>query len=247
MPLPVSRACFVLILTGAACAKPPAGAPEPLARTDTVYVDRMITRIDTVADPDTRQRLSQIEAEVLSRDARIQVLEDQLSEARREVVRTMARSQTVASRAEAASGIAEAELAIQTLRTAAGRRPAPEADQADRLRRESSSEFEKGNFGGALYLASQARNLAGQGTDRFSRAEAETLRPGETQFLVPLRLRSTSRSNVRDGPGTNFRVLFTLDAEQPVTGLSYVEGWVRITNEQGREGWIARSLVQSRN
>jgi len=244
----LSLATLVLILSGAACAKAPqASAPEPVVIHDTVYVDRAVTRIDTVADPDTRQRLSQIEAEVLARDARIQVLEEQLEEARREVVRTMARSQTVASRAEAASGIAEAELAIRTLRTAAGRRPAPEASQADRLLTESNGEFEKGNFGGALYLASQARLIAGQGTDRFSRTEAENLRPGETQFQVPLRLRSTSRANVRDGPGTGYRVLYTLDAEQPVTGSSYVEGWVRITDVQGRSGWIARSLVQSRN
>jgi len=244
----LSRAALVLILPGAACAKAPQGsAPEPAVIHDTVFVDRPVRRTDTVADPETRQRLSQIEAEVLARDARIQVLEDQLEEARREVVRTMARSQTVASRAEAASGIAEAELAIRTLRTAAGRRPAPEVAPAERLLAESNGEFEKGNFGGALYLASQSRVIAGQGTDRFSRTEAENLRPGETQFQVPLRLRSTSRANVRDGPGTGYRVLFTLDAEQPVTGSSYVEGWVRITDEQGRSGWIARSLVQSRN
>jgi hypothetical protein len=159
----------------------------------------------------------------------------------------MARSQMVASRAEAASGIAEAELAINTLRTAAGRRPAPEVAQAERLLQQSSGEFENANFGGALYLASQARVIASQGTDRFSRTEAEDLRPGETQFQVPLRLRSTTRSNVRDGPGTGFRVLFTLDADQRVTGLSYVGGWIRISDEQGRSGWIARSLVQPRN
>jgi len=247
MRLPVSFALPFLALMGVACARPGSGAPEPVAHMDTVYVDRVVTTVDTVADPDTRQRLTQIEAEVLTRDARIQVLEDQLEEARREVVRIMARSQTVASQAEAASGIAEAELALRTLRTAAGRRPAPEIDQVEGLLQDSNSEFDKGNWGGALYLASQARTAAVQGTDRFSRTEAESLRPGETQFVVPLRLRSTTRSNVRDGPGTNFRVLFTIDAEQPVTGLSYVEGWVRITDDQGRRGWIARSLVQSRN
>jgi hypothetical protein len=242
------HAVLALILAGAACAKPPQqSAPEPVVRHDTVYVERTVTRIDTVADPDTRQRLSQIEADVLAREARIQVLEDQLEEARREVVRNMARSQTVASRAEAASGIAEAELAVRTLRTAAGRRPAPEVAQAERLLQQSNGEFENDNFGGALYLASQARLIAAQGTDRFSRTEGEHLRPGETQFQVPLRLRSTTRANVRDGPGTNYRVLFTLDAEQPVTGSSYVEGWVRVTDDQGRSGWIARSLVQARN
>jgi hypothetical protein len=234
-------------MVSAACAPRPAPTPEPVVRYDTVYVDRTVTRVDTVADPDTRQRLSQIEADVLAREARIQVLEDQLEEARREVVRNMARSQTVASRAEAASGIAEAELALRTLRTTAGRRPAPEVAEADRLLQLSNGEFKNDNYGGALYLATQARSAAAQGTDRFTRAEGEPVRPGETYFQAPLRLRSTTRANVRDGPGTTYRVLFTLDAEQPVTGTSYVEGWVRITDEQGRTGWIARSLVQARN
>jgi hypothetical protein len=236
-----------MLLLGAACAKPPEHAPEPVVRYDTVYVDRAVTQVDTVADPDTRQRLSELEAEVLARDARIQVLEDQLEEAYREVVRNLARSQTVASRAEAASGMAEAELALRTLRSAAGRRPAPEIAQAERWLQQSNGEFQNDNFGGALYLASQARLVAAQGTDRFSRMERESLRPGETAFQVPVRLRSTTRANVRDGPGTTYRVLFTLEANQPVTGSSYVGGWVRVTDAQGRSGWIARSLVQARN
>lgn len=241
-----SRAALLLVLPGMACATAPPGgaAPSPAAVRDTVVVTRL--RVDTVVDPETRQRLSQVEVEVLARDARIQILEDQLEEARREVVRTMARSQTIASLAEAASGIAEAELAIRTLQTTAGQRPAPEASQSQRLLTQSNEEFEKGNFGGALYLATQARVIAGQGTDRFGRTP-ETLRPGETQFQVPLRLRTATRANVRDGPGTTYRVLFTLEPEQPLTGSSYVEGWVRITDEQGRSGWVARSLVQSRN
>ncbi|HEX9632666.1 MAG TPA: SH3 domain-containing protein [Gemmatimonadales bacterium] len=246
MPVCLSRAALLPVLLGAACAPAPQGngAPSPAGARDTVFVNR--TRTDTVADPETRQRLSQVEVEVLARDARIQVLEEQIEEARREVVRIMARSQTVASRAEAASGIAEAELAIRTLTTAAGRRSAPEAASANKLLQSSEGEFQNGNFGGALYLATQARVIAGQGIDRFSRAEAEPLRPGETPFQVPLRLRSTTRANVRDGPGTNYRVLFTLEADQPVTGASYVEGWVRITDGEGRTGWIARALVESR-
>jgi hypothetical protein len=187
-----------------------------------------------------------MEADLLAAEARTQVLEERLEEARREVVRTMARSQTVASRAEAASGIAEAQLAIRTLRSSAGGN-VPEADQAEALLQESNVEFEKDNFGGALYLASQARVLAGQGADRVRREQAEDRRPGETPFVAPLRLRTTTRSNVRDGPSTQFRVLFTLDPDAPVVATSYVEGWVRIADADGRTGWIARSLVEVRD
>jgi hypothetical protein len=243
-PVPIA---FCLCVTACASTPPPETAPPPVTVVhDTVYVEQVITRTDTVADPETRARLSQMEAELLAAEARIQILEEQVAEAQREVVRTMARSQTVASRAEAASGIAEAELAIRTLRAAA-RGNAPEATKADGLLEQSNEEFQKDNFAGALYLASQARTVAAQGADRVRRAQADDLRPGETPFAVPLRMRTTTRSNVRDGPSTRFRILVTLDADTPVVGTSYVEGWVRITDDQGRSGWIARSLVDLRD
>jgi len=28
-----------------------------------------------------------------------------------------------------------------------------------------------------------------------------------------------------------------------LSGLSYLEDWIRVTNEAGNEGWISRSLV----
>ena len=42
---------------------------------------------------------------------------------------------------------------------------APEAVQARRLLQESSAEFGKENYGGALYLANQAKALAAAGAD----------------------------------------------------------------------------------
>src|SRR3989454_7358635 len=53
-----------------------------------------------------------------------------LFRSRQEVVRALAKLQTVASRAEAASAIAEAEIAVQALRAATGTQPAAGADVA---------------------------------------------------------------------------------------------------------------------
>jgi len=235
------------LLAAGACAKTgPEQAPAPVVVHDTVVVERVVTRVDTVTDPALRAQAAQLEVDVLAREARIQVLEEQLGEARREVVRTMARSQTVASRAEAASGIAEAELAIRSLRTAAGRHSTPEAAAADRLLQESNAAFGESNYGGALYLASQARVIAGQGSDRLRRAQAADLRPGETPFETQLRLRTTTRANLREGPSTGTRVLFTLEPGSPVVAVSYVEGWVKVTDDAGRLGWLARGLVERR-
>jgi hypothetical protein len=235
-----------LILFLGACAGGGApAAPTPETR-DTVVVQRVVERADTVRDPQLQNRITELEMEALEREARIQLLEERLEDARREVVRTMARAQTVASRAEAASGIAEAELALRTLRATAGRRPAPELTQVERLIQQSSGEFDKSNFGGALYLANQARMIAGQGTDRLRGSEGAGARPGETAFEAPLRLRTSARANVRSGPGIGFAIAFTLDRDQPLTGSAHADGWVRVTDGQGRTGWIARSLVERR-
>jgi SH3-like domain-containing protein len=48
---------------------------------------------------------------------------------------------------------------------------------------------------------------------------------------------------VREGPGTGFKVLFTLEEGSPVTAHSYAEQWVRISDEGGRSGWVFYNLV----
>ncbi|MND08722.1 hypothetical protein D3C83_315470 [compost metagenome] len=51
---------------------------------------------------------------------------------------------------------------------------------------------------------------------------------------------------MREGPGTTFRVVFAGESGQTLTGYSYVDEWIRVTDESGRSGWIFRNLVASR-
>src|SRR3989442_61745 len=74
-----------------------------------------------VHDSVLEQRVARLELLVAERDAQVEDLEARLDEARQEVVRALAKLQTVASRAEAASAIAEAEIAVQALRAATGK------------------------------------------------------------------------------------------------------------------------------
>jgi hypothetical protein len=141
--------------------------------------------------------------------------------------------------------MAEAEIALQSLKSGAGQQ-APAVAQVTKLVRESSAEFNKQNYGGALYLAGQAKALAGGSRGRIAGGSTAGSRPGETPFAVPLRLRSTGRGNVREGPGTRYDVAFSLENGSPLTGFSYVEEWIRVSDESGRSGWIFRSLVARR-
>ncbi len=40
-------------------------------------------------------------------------------------------------------------------------------------------------------------------------------------------------------------MLFTVDAGTPLVGYSYTEQWVRINDDEGRDGWIFHNLVTS--
>jgi hypothetical protein len=241
------------LVFGAACVDPPpppGSGPEPEPGTagasDTVVV-RTVTDTVVVPDPQTEQQLAQLQLQLLEKDAQIQRLQAQLDDATREVVRSMARLQTVASRAEAASAMAEAEVALEQLRTAAGGRATPEIAQVERLLEESTAAFNEENYGGSLYLANRAKGFAGAGRGRLLGSGQESLLPGETLFTESLQLRTVRRSNVRGGPGTEFAVVFTLDAGAALVGHSYVGQWVRISTEDGQGGWIFQSLVESRS
>jgi SH3-like domain-containing protein len=111
------------------------------------------------------------------------------------------------------------------------------------LLRESSGEFDKENYGGALYLANQAKTFAGAAQGRLSAGERGAQRPGETAFALPIRLKAAGRGNVRAGPGTSTRVEFAVEPGDTLIGYSYVDEWIRIGAEDGRSGWIFRSLV----
>ena len=199
-----------------------------------------------VTDPALEQRIARLELLLLEREAQITDLQTRLDEARREVVRTMAKLQTVASRAEAASAIAEAEIALQSWSASAGPESAPEVAQGRQLLQMSSAEFDRQNYGGALYLANQAKSLVrtGQGAGP---GLLDGRRPGEIAFAAPLPLEATSAGNVRDGPGMGFRVRFTVERGAPLLGYSMAGEWVRVSDETGRSGWIFLTLVGRRS
>lgn len=223
-----------------------ANPPVPVATgraTSGVPTNRERVVHDTVRDTILERRNARLEMALLEKEGQIDDLESRLDEARGEVVRALARLQTVANRAEAASGIAEAEIALQSLKGGASSPRIPETARIVDLVKQSSVEFDKQNYGGALYLAGQAKALVASARARLGTTDRTVTRPGETAFALALRLKTTSRGNVRGGPGTNFAVLFALEPGASLTGYSFVDDWIRVSDDGGRSGWISRSLV----
>jgi len=231
-------------LAGACAPASDPAPPPPAARTNTVYVvDTVEVTVEAAADAELEAQVARLQIQLLEKDVQLREMDAELASTRQEVVRNLAKLQSQATRAEAASGLAEAEIALQTLARTPGGPDLPEYAESQGRLAEGSAEFAAGNFGGAVYLSTQARSLAGVGQARLRSVGTETLRAGETRFAVPVPMRTAGRSNVRGGPGTSFDVLFTLDAEAALVGQSYTSQWVRVLDEQGREGWIFHTLV----
>ena len=201
-----------------------------------------------VRDTALEQRAARLELKVLEQEAQVDELQSRLDDARREVVRAMAKLQSLATRAEAASGMAEAEIALQALRTADGNSapPSPEYGQGSQLLQLATTEFDQQNYAGALYLATEAKNAAAAGRGRVASDDRSATRRGEVPFALPLRLQTTGRANVREGPGAGFKVLYTLETGVPIVAYSYVDQWVRIRDDSDRPGWIHQTLIDRR-
>jgi len=238
----VSRMLVLFMALAAGCSTHPGGTAQAKkvkpSKTTKVAVETV-----TVRDPDNDRRLSRLELRLMEREAQIVDLQSRLNDARQEVVRAMAKLQTIASRAEAASGIAEAEVAVRALKAEPS---AADVTQVTQLLDQSSNEYNKENYGGALYLATQAKTLAAVSAGRLSAEAGGAPRPGETPFAVPIGLKTTARGNVREGPGTSFKVAYATESGVALTAYSYVDEWIRVTDETGRSGWIFRNLVARR-
>lgn len=242
-------ASATLVAITAACATPPAAAPAPAmaARTDTVFrVDTVRVATASEVDPELENQIARLQIQLLERDVVLEDIGEQLDLTRQELVRNMAKLQSQATRAEAASGIAEAEVAVEALGQTTGGSDFPEYARAASRLAESTAAFTAENYGGALYLATEARSLARTGRSRLGGTGSASLLTGESLFAVPVPLQAVSRSNVREGPGLGFEVRFTLEGGTPLIGQSHTSQWVRVRDEEGREGWVFHTLVTGR-
>src|SRR2546427_1816429 len=173
-------------LLGAAC-RPhhPANAPPMRVPRDTARVTQRSPAV--VRDTALEQRAARLELKVLEQEAQVDELQSRLDDARREVVRAMAKLQSLATRAEAASGMAEAEIALQALRAANGSNapPSPEYGQGGQLLQLATTEFDQQNYAGALYLATEAKNAAAAGRGGRGSDHRAPARKGEVALPLP--------------------------------------------------------------
>jgi hypothetical protein len=243
-----------LVVLGSSCASQrriPEIAPEsPESPEETQTLDRDLLeqQLDTIEQQrDTieqqRDTIEQQRDTIRQLEHRLLLQQRLLDDAIQEVVRAKAKQRSVESRAEAASGLAEAEIALKSFRAEAAGRDVPELTRSGQLLELGNEEFERQNFGGTLYLSSQAKSQISVGRRRLSEQGQSDLVGSETPFAVPLSLTVRTKSNFREGPGQSFGILDTLKKGTPLTAYSSNGSWLRVVQEDGTSGWIHESLV----
>jgi len=192
-------------------------------------------------------RILEKEAQIRELKGRLESQQKMLDEVIQEVVRAKAKLRSLESKAEAASEMAEAEIAVKALKVQlAARGEDPEVAKADQLLKMSVEEFQKENYGGVLYLTSQAKAQIKTSQMRLGDKKKLKSLEGEVLFAQPLPLQVLKNSNLRELPDLKSTVLTTLEKGTPLIGYSYKDQWVRVTREDGITGWIFQSLVGGR-
>lgn len=210
--------------------------------------DKMIQELEKdIAD--AKMQLLANEALINELQHRCDNQQQRLDAAIIEVVRTKSRLRSIESKAEAASTIAEAEIALNALKKSTESKDEGllnEIAAADQLLKMSMDEFKTRNFGGALYLANQAKGQV-RGVKMRQKSSVNTADlEGENSFSRPLYLKLSKNGNLRVGPGLHQKIFRILNKGTVVTGYSHKDTWVRIETADGVSGWLFYSLLGAR-
>ena len=240
----VLSACALL----AGCAATPPPAPEPLPVPSAPALPlaepvcpACLDRSDEIAR--LRQDLANREAEL--RDLRSSQREQvrAVQESSREVTRAKARVRRLATQADAASYLAEVEVALQSARPAAT--ASPLLGLAAAFLTAAQAPFAQGDYATAMDRAAQAEQLvtaAAAGTPTASRTRVA----GEVLLQAGIPLKSRGDAPLRRAPERRAAVVATLARDTALTAHAYKGDWMRVETEDGRFGWLPQAELAAR-
>jgi hypothetical protein len=181
----------LLSMAAAGCANTPQLESQSAAVPARARLDASISGTKCSPCADQTREIERLRLEVSSRDAELRELRssqrDQvkvLQESKREVTRAKVKVRRLATRADAASYIAEIEVAMASLRASTGGRSIdPRIVQAQRLLDSTDTPFAQGDYAVAMDRAAEAEQLIVSASDAatqrssLARAKMES-RPG---------------------------------------------------------------------
>ncbi len=189
--------------------------------------------------------LAEKETQIRTQQVRQQDQARTLQETTHHAAHTQVKLRRLATRPAAASAIAEVEVAMENLNSS------PFADfeqvaqtQAQRLLNAAAASYAEDNYGAAMDYAAHARGfidmMKNNRTFKISDPRRMT-----TLFEVPIPLRATVNSNLRQKPGLGAAVLIVLRKDSVMTADAYRGHWLQVQTADGRTGWVLNALVEA--
>ena len=218
-------------LSGCALLQPPAPPPAPVVCDQQ---DREIVRL--------QQTLAEKDTEIQQLRAQQHVQAKVLKETTGEVARAEVKLRRLATQADAASQLAEVEVALQGPQAQAHpRRAAAQLAQAQHILDAGAASFAQGDYGAAVELAAQSQEIIDMvatvgpvGRTRGGRAVSGSRYAARAHRLQPA-CASGAHGNrtgcVRQGA--------------PVLADAYRGEWLRVRTEDGRAGWVFGPLLEA--
>ncbi|NOY86602.1 MAG: SH3 domain-containing protein [Deltaproteobacteria bacterium] len=169
------------------------------------------------------------ESEAQASTRRLAAMEAARDNAVREVVRTRARIQGMASPAEAAAMFAEARVIIDRMNEDAFNEQAKDyLSQGRKFLQNGKKEMERQNPGGAAYLFDLISTLY------------ESFRGIDSKVLTV----NTRKVNLRAMPNSSSKKLGLLSHGEKVTGQEKKGNWILVRTTSGLRGWIHSNYLQ---
>lgn len=223
------------LLAGCALLQPPAPPPAPVA------CERQERELAGL-----RQTLAEKDAEIQRLHTQQHVQAGVLKETTGEVARAEVKLRRLATQADAASQLAEVEVALQGIQAQSRpRRAVAQLAQAQRILEVGSASFAQGDYGAAVDLAAQSQeiiDMVASGRRGPAPSAHDTV---EVPFQVPVALRTRGDSNLRAEPGRTAAVLDVLHQGTLLQAHAYRGEWLRVSTEDGRAGWVFSALLEA--
>jgi hypothetical protein len=194
-----------------------------------------------------RQDLANREAELrgLRSNQRDQV--KVLQESTREITRAKVKLRRLATQADAASYIAEAEVTMETLRSSLGAKStSPLMALAQDILASTAAPFGQGDYGAAMDRAAQSEQLFALVAHYEVRPGSRDRVPGEVPFQVAIPLKVNVDSKLRRQPLERAPVVGALKKDVLLVAHAYKRPWMHVETEDGRTGWVDQRRVGPR-
>jgi type IV secretory pathway VirB10-like protein len=246
------RACIMLgtCAVVAACATAP--APEPVAPPPPPPPPVAVAEPACPVCVDRSDEMARLRQELATRDAELKELRTSqreqakaVQESTREVTRARARQRRLATQADAASYLAEVEVAIEASRALPQAAQSPLLALAQSFLDAAQQPFAQADYGAAMDRAAQAEQLVAavaDGTPAAVRSRAT----GEVLLQVSIPLKAGVDSRLRRQPGPRAPVVASLRKDAALVAHAYRGAWMRVETEDGKFGWMRQAELAAR-